>query len=401
MYIVGVDRSWFETPFLRHSFLIKHAREIEALRRCGIREITIDPSQGLAPDSPVETTPEIASPAPSPPEPPRDPAPHAEASEQTHTVSLAEDYGLARGWYERWSTQVQHLFDSANASGTIEIDTVKQLVEEMIGEVLERAPAYFAVMTMRRTNPKLYEHGLSVCALSLLVAHGMGFPNTSLQHVGIGALLHDIGLLRLPHNIVGSLRTLTPPQRKLYDTHPAQGVAMLEKSGQVDPAVLSIVEFHHRSLTTPQNMTGSEPISFELSRLVAIMDEYDDLITGMSMPQQPMSSHTALKQLYHRYQPYPQFVDLVSQLVRVIGVYPLYSLVELNTGERGIVTAITPGKAHKPVVSLIQSGDGEPYTPPVLVDLAQERHRTRTVDHMLGPREYEADVESVLKQVVA
>lgn len=63
---------------------------------------------------------------------------------------------------------------------------------------------------------------------------------------------------------------------------------------------------------------------------------------------------------------------MVSHLVRLVGVYPLYSLIRVNNGERGIVTSMTPGKLHQPVVTLIQDPDGKSSTPPIAVDLSDE-----------------------------
>ena len=63
---------------------------------------------------------------------------------------------------------------------------------------------------------------------------------------------------------------------------------------------------------------------------------------------------------------------MASHLVRLVGVHPLYSLIMVNNGERGIETSMTPGKLHQPAVTLIQDPDGKSYTPPIAVDLSDE-----------------------------
>ena len=165
--------------------------------------------------------------------------------------------------------------------------------------------------------------------------------------MGVAALLHDLGLVRLPRNILKRQKSMPPAQQALYDSHPAQGIVMLEKSGVHDAEVLAIVRSHHTVLVQPPDDSKNVEKGFESSALVAIVDQYDELINGQAASQ-PMSSNQAMTQLYQRYRDQPHLLDRVSYLIRAIGVFPLYSVVALKSGEVGVVGAITPGKAHLP-----------------------------------------------------
>jgi hypothetical protein len=216
----------------------------------------------------------------------------------------------------------------------------------------------------------------------------------------VGALLHDIGLARLPRNIIAQPKTMPPAQQALYLTHPALGVATLEKSGVTDPHVMAIGRGHH-DLALPTEIPGSvsSPPS-ESARLVGIVDQYDELVTGQTgLP--PMSSNQALTQLYQRYRSHPELLEMTSYLIRAIGVYPLYSVVALNSGELGVVGAITPGKAHLPLLYLCQDRDGRRCRPPVPLDLLGEPDGGRNIQDVRDAAREGVDIEDVLRQVAA
>ena len=114
-----------------------------------------------------------------------------------------------------------------------------------------------------------------------------------------------------------------------------------------------------------------------------------------------MSSNQAMTQLYQRYRDQPYLLAQVSYLIRAIGVFPLYSLVALKSGEVGVVGSITPGKAHLPILYLCRDAKGVSCAPPLELDLAQEPEGGRSIHDIRDPRREGIDVESILRQVAA
>jgi HD-GYP domain-containing protein (c-di-GMP phosphodiesterase class II) len=333
--------------------------------------VTIDPEQGLdaeatvsqsAPADEALSTSETNSDGTEGTRPCSD-------SNLPQAIMLAENFGKATRRRAEWAHRLNTLFEETRLTGLVQLEVVHQVVDEMIGEMLDQQAACFVALGLRQPDPTLHEHGLTVCTLSIILGQTLAHPREVLHQVGIGALLHDIGLALLPRNIIKRPKTMPAAQQALYFTHPAQGVATSEKSGLTDPAVLAIVRSHH-DLDAPTNVSSPVPAPFsELVRLVGIVDQYDELVTGQTgLP--PMSSNRALTQLYQRYQSHPDFQQIVSHLIRAIGVYPLYSVVALNSGELGLVGAITPGKTHLPLLYLCRDREGRPYIPPVPLDLA-------------------------------
>ncbi|MCC6141943.1 MAG: DUF3391 domain-containing protein [Nitrospira sp.] len=399
MYLIGVDRSWLHTPFLRHKFVISAQSEIDALRASGIAQVTIDTARGLdVADSQVKP----ADPSPVPEvqvEPSLSPTLNSASPEPT-AVMLADNLALAKQRRTEWINRINRIFDGTRSTGLVSYAEASQLVDEMIGFIFERQAACYAVMGLREQDPTLQEHGLTVCTLSVIIGQALAYPREVLQRVGVAALLHDVGLARLPKNILKRTKSMPPAQQALYDSHPAQGLAVLEKSGVCDAEVLFIVKHHHGVQTLLANAEGQPGEDRAYSALVGIVDQYDELLTGQTGGP-PMSSNQAMTQLYQRYRDHPYLRDQVSYLIRAIGVFPLYSLVALKSGEVGVVGAITPGKAHLPILYLCRDARGASCAPPLELDLGQEPEGGRSIHDIRDPRREGIDVESVLRQVAA
>ena len=401
MYLISVNRSWLQTPFLRHKFKIKAQSEIEALRRAGITEVTIDTGQGLdvvdheTSRSALVETVFVESPTPFHPA-----APSGAPSLPPSAVMLADNLSKAKQQRAEFVNRLNDLFEQTRKTGLVQYDAVCQFADEVVGDILDAQAACYAVLGLRQPDPTLHEHGLTVCTLSVMLGQALKYSRERLQQLGTGGLLHDIGLTRLPQNIVKRRSTMSPVQQALYESHAIQGGTILEKSGSCDQAVLAIVRGHH-NLTMQTEQTGETSAAHhESARLIGIIDQYDELVTGQT-GLTPMSSNQALTQLYQRYRADEEILQIVSHLIRAIGVYPLYSLVALSSGELAVVGAITPGKVHLPLLYICRDQSGTTCVPPVPLDLVHEPEGGRTIRDVRNAVREGLDVEAVLRQVAA
>jgi hypothetical protein len=238
MYLIGVDRSWLHTPFLRHKFEISAQSEIDTLRASGIGQVTIDTEQGL--DFAV---PEVkqADPAPVLEGQPGAPGPSGTriVPQERTAVMLADNLALAKQRRTEWINRLNHIFDGTRATGLVSYAEASQLVDEMISFIFERQAACYAVMGLREQDPTLHEHGLTVCTLSVIIGQALSYPREVLQHLGVAALLHDVGLARLPRNILKRTKSMSPAQQALYEAGsamrkscPSSSTIMLRRSFQ-------------------------------------------------------------------------------------------------------------------------------------------------------------------------
>ena len=401
MYLIGVNRSWLQTPFLRHKFKIKDQSEIEALRLAGITEVTIDTEQGLdVVDHEISRSALVETVLVESPTPLHPAAPSGAPSLPPPAVMLAENLSKAKQRRAEFVNRLNDLFEQTRKTGLVQYDAACQFADEVVGDILDAQAACYAVLGLRQPDPTLHEHGLTVCTLSVMLGQALNYSRERLQQLGIGGLLHDIGLTRLPQNIVKRPSTMSPAQQALYESHTTQGGTILEKSGSCDQAVLAIVRGHHH-LTMQTEQTGETSAAHhEATRLIGIIDQYDELVTGQT-GLTPMSSNQALTQLYQRHRADEALSRIVSYLIRAIGVYPLYSVVALSSGELAVVGAIAPGKAHLPLLYICRDQSGTTCVPPVPLDLVHEPEGGRTIRDVRNAVREGLDVEAVLRQVAA
>lgn len=368
MYVAGFDRSWLRTSFLTHSFLIKTADQIHKLKQSGVAEVDIDPSRGLdhRPDShAAESVQPEAMPSLEP-----DPADTDDTP--VTLLDLGKDIAEAREAREEMLQAVEQVFKHAATKELVNSQEVKHMVTDMMPKVLAHKAAFLALIRTRDFDPALRDHVLSVCTLALIMGGTLGYDEKRLRTLATGAMLHDVGMLRLPDYMLRLSKTLSKPEKDMYETHPRLGVTLLQKSGGFHTDILRIVVEHHATIDQsgyPADVSGRQ--TGEMSQVVLIADRYDEMLAGQ-LGVTPATPRDALSRLYVDAIAHRLNQELVAQFIKVVGVYPLYSLVALSSGDRAIVTGITPGKLHQPVVLLVKDAGGLPYTPPIPLNLSAE-----------------------------
>lgn len=362
MYLVGLDRSWLETPFLRHHFLIGTAEEIARLRQAGVREVTIDPSRGLdVPDQPVADAPDPAP--PSPPSPPDVRPPWASR----------QDVEAARAVRDRSREALLRLFDGIKTGVQFDLGEVGRAVEDLLGELAHHRTAMMLLgqmSQMERSDRDPCVHALDVGVLSLVVGltHGLDVP--TVKQLGLGAVLHDVGELRLPQNLFKKSGVYTEDERRLIRRHPEAGVSLLKSAADVPEISLRIVVEHHERLDGSGYPAGLRGDQVALtSQIVGLINVYDAMVSRRSY-RSPLTTRQAIVRLYEHERRTHFARALVERLIQCVGVYPLGTVVELNTGERGVVVAVNPEARLKPAIKVLTDPNGQSYPAPWNIDLS-------------------------------
>jgi HD-GYP domain-containing protein (c-di-GMP phosphodiesterase class II) len=397
MYVAGLDRSWVTTPFFRHRFLLKTQTQVDRIRLSGAQEVTIDTEQGVD----VDQVPGNDHPADHSSDHTTSLEGNAPVSGSGGVGTLAEEFSHVRQIRQDMLGSVRAVFASVRTSGTVDRGQVLELSEKMIADILKHHEAFLAMVRVREYDPALCEHELAVATLALIMGKSLDFTPTQIQRLAVGSLMHDIGLLRVPVNLLHKRRALSPQERVLYGRHSALGVALLEKSGGFDAEVLMIVQDHHVSLDNDgQPLGGTGAGITKAGRIVQIVDVYDELLTGQG-DTTALPPPDALAHLYRNAQRYGLDQELVSQLISQVGVYPLFSLVALNTGERAIVTRVSPGKLLEPMVVVIADSGGAQLSQPVGLDLSAQdpSQPRRSIRCLLDPDREGIAIEDCLARL--
>ena len=381
MYVAGIDCSWYRTPFLKHRFLVTSEKQIARLQRSNIQAVDIDSSKGLDVTSfpiAIETLHTIglqtSAQAAAVPETPRALGP------------LSQELTMAREMREKLVRSVKTVFDEISKSGVARPGLVDETVQEIIivTRTLSTHATFMAMSQGRHLDASFNNHSLTVCTLAMIIGQALGHDPIKLHELATGALLHDIGFSQLPLRL---FRTSTPfSHEELADFHhhPRLGAIAIEAQCDFSQTVRRIAAEHH---VTPDGQgypseTSADSIA-EASRIVMIADRYDELLTGFG-GLRPLLPHAAIQQLFQGGEFGRLDLGLVSLFIKLIGIYPVYSFVELNTKERGMIIAINPAALHQPIVELTYDETGLLYRCPLTVDLSkQDRTPLRAIERVV------------------
>jgi HD-GYP domain-containing protein (c-di-GMP phosphodiesterase class II) len=379
MYIVKVDVPWYQTPFLSHRRLIENTATIHTMRRCGIRKVTIDRRKGQDVPEPILSAGESTM-----------PDHEKDSAVPPVAIDPLEQADSADAFYAAAEEAVGRIFDQLMEGSQPPSAAAKAVVSQIMQRILSDRDGLMTQLAIRkitRFDRSLASHGLDTCILSLVVSADCGLDHTKQLNLGTGALLHDAGYVQLPRNLVRRRDECTEQERTLLQQHPRLGITVLSKDGDFPEEVKRIVLEHHERANGSGFPDGrAEAGISDLAQIVGIVDWYDGMVSRRG-GRAAMLPNDAVRQLYLSGEQGQFRAALVESIVRVVGVFPVGSLVLLNTGEQAIVISPNPGQRLKPVVWIIGGPRGESYPKPKRIDLAapSEDRTLRTIARALNP----------------
>ena len=276
---------------------------------------------------------------------------------------------------------------------------LKRLVQKTIHLITEDDSILLGLTTIKNYDGYLFNHSVNVMIYCLAMGRRLGFIKEDLTDLGMTALLHDIGMSRIPKEILDKPATLSDGERGLTERHPVMGaeiVLNLKELGEMNPKmVVGIFDHHLRNdLSGYPKLYRKKKVSL-FGRMIQIADSYDAMTTPKAYKRVPYTPEEALsmmlrKRIYH-FDPI-----LLKVFIGIVGVYPIGSLVVLDTGDMGIVQKSNPDPAamDRPQVILIsKNGHGDERKE--IVDLTEtdgEGRFRRTVVKALDPNQYDISV---------
>ena len=387
MYVVEMDVPWYRTPFLSHKRLIHDQQTIQTMRQHGIKKVTIDTTKGcdLPSSTPTETprSPDSAAPASI--------APVASSQQAEQRSEPIREDQIVSIIYAQAQEAVERIFNDLERGIPPSPEATKTVVYNVLTQVLSDRTAMatqVAIQQIKQFDRSLAAHALDTCILALVVAIESGLDTAMQEQVGTGALLHDAGYVRLPRNLVRKRDECSGQDKILLQQHTKLGVALLSKQSGTHEDVLRIVGEHHERANGSGFPVGlrNDAIS-QLAKIIGIVDYYDGMVSRRGA-KPPMIPHDAVRQLFLTGEGGQFEKSLVEIMIRSIGVYPVGSLVRLNTGEQAIVVGVNPQQRLKPLVKVTTDPQGRSYAVPIHLDLAEpssHEHTVRSVLRVLDP----------------
>lgn len=373
MYVQELCASWMSSPFWQKSFLIDDQATIEKIKKAGISEIWIDTEKGCdVLQEEVEETKEtsiqelestevvIGS----------EPAEIRVPFSEVQAVSMDAEMGRAAKIVGKSKGAVFSMFSEARMGKAIEADQAMPLVEEIANSVMRNPGALIGLARLKTADDYTYMHSVAVCALMIALSRQLGLTDDETREAGLAGLLHDIGKMAVPSEILNKPGRLTDEEFVSVKEHPSAGHAMLLESKGVGAIALDVCLHHHEKMDGsgyPKGLKG-EQISL-YAKMGAVCDVYD-AITSNRPYKSGWCPAESLKKMSEWSRGH--FDEKVFQaFVRSIGIYPVGTLVKLQSGRLGVVIEQQIGKSLLlPKVRAFFSTRSMAYISPVLLDLA-------------------------------
>jgi putative nucleotidyltransferase with HDIG domain len=362
MYVSELDRPWVDTAFLFQRFLIREPGEIEQLREsCEYvfvdKELSLPDAAKLLNSVSHRRTAGKKAAAKRPASPGFNEGEFRRSLERSHRI-----YRHARAW-------VDVMLEDSRLGAGIDTDKARSLVVELADEVIQSPDALVWLTHMKSRDEYTATHCVNVCILALTFGRSLGLDKKELNILGLGSLLHDIGKMQVPDEILNKPGRLTAEEFAVMQGHPLLGHRMLGTDHSLDPKCLDIVLHHHERLGGggyPDGLTEEQiPL---LTRIAAIVDVYD-AVTSDRCYHDGIPPAQALKNLFE-WAPNTFDLGLIERFIKCIGIYPAGSVVMLSTGEIGVVVATEEHHRLKPVVMLVKKASGEPVHNRRLINLS-------------------------------
>lgn len=362
MFVVDLHKSWLHHEFWRPRFLVDDQATIDRIRAQGIREVSIDTARGLDIVLREPGLPLAASPIPSFRE---------RTSQKPATLSLGEERRrAARLLFEAHGT-VQELMIAAQIGKTIDAARLEPLVHKMYASVSRNPDALVPMARLKAVDRYSAEHAVATAALIIALGRQLELPEPEIERLAMGALLKDIGELSLSVQLVDKPGELSHGERSVIERHVEESLSVLEATTRLDETTVAVILEHHERFDGSGYPYRREGDDISLAgRMAAIVDTYDAMTSDRPY-RRAVAPAKALTEIFE--QGGQQFdASLVASFVHTVGVYPVGSLVRLESGHLGVIQAQNAGYSLQPVVRIIYHAGRREYVPPTTVDLSRK-----------------------------
>ena len=383
MHVHALDGQWLDHPFWKTRFVLRDPADLKLLRNSRVPTLWINTALGLDLPAPgaglagIRQCAPLAQQAPAaagggrmaalgdaigrPEAPPK-------ASRAPAKTSMAEEMANAAKLVNRSRVAVSSMFAEARLGRALEPERCLPLVDEIADSVGRNPGAMVSLARLKTQDDYSYMHSVAVCALMVALGQELGLDEAGCREAGLAGLLHDLGKVAVPLEILNKPGKLTDEEFAIVRTHPVRGYEMLTEARGASEAAMDVCLHHHERADGrgyPHGLQGE--VLSPLARMAAVCDVYDAITSNRPYkagwdPAESIARMASWK---------GQFDDDVFRgFVRSLGIYPNGALVRLQSRRLALVIEQHPSALTEPVVKAFYDADRELPIKPVLIDLS-------------------------------
>lgn len=392
MYVSGLDRPWLETPFPLQGFKIDSPEEIIRLRNfCQYVYVDMEksvvapkPAKRNAFDRPRKSKQQIFK--------------GRTLKGYQDSANWTEEYPKAQQAVESLSEAIDAVFVQVSAGGALDVVKVKKSVDPMIESITRNPDACIWLARMKQQDNYTFQHSVGASIWAVALGRQLGLPKSDLRSLAVGGLLFDIGKLRVNEELLKAERILTEEEFTEVRAHVAHGVQMIADSGLMNQDVIDMVTHHHERHNGSGYPGGLRSDNIPIyARIAAIVDCYDAITSHRSYAR-AIPPSTAIKMLYE-WRDIDFQGELVEEFIQAVGIYPAGTLVELSSGEVGVVIAEYRTRRLRPQVLVLLDAGKQPVMDVKMIDMLNETTtddgRPLEITGSLEPEAYGIDMTAI------
>ncbi len=298
-------------------------------------------------------------------------------------------------------TFTEGVMTKLKAGEKVNMKVAKRVVESMVDLILSEEQLLIGMTAIKDYDEYTYHHSVNVSVLSIAIGQKIGLSRKALTELGLVALFHDIGKMEIPKEILNKPTAFTEEEWRVIKRHPYWGARTILKLKGIDRTSIrsAVVAFeHHLNYDYSGYPKVRYPIRLDFyTRILTIADQYDAMTSSRVYARVPLAPDRALSIMMERAG--SQLDPILSKIfVNMVGVYPVGSLVLLDTREMGLVYECNPLFADRPRVMIIVDSKGK-KTAGFITDLTEKDSAGRylkSIVKTLDPNKYRINLAEYL-----
>ena len=306
-------------------------------------------------------------------------------------LTFEEEVEQARRIQTEATRQIASMFEEARMGKVAQTESAASITNEIYLSVMRNPGALISLSRLKTVDDYTYMHSVAVCALMIALGRNMGLDEAIIKPLGMAGLLHDIGKMKIPDEVLNKPGKLTDEEFEVAKSHPLSGWEMLKDAPEVDDIALDVCLHHHERVDGsgyPEKLCGDTMSLY--AKMGAVCDVYD-AITSDRVYKKGWSPADSIRKMATWKNSHFDGV-VFDNFVKVIGIYPIGTLLKLNSGRLAVVVDQSKSLLM-PKVKVVYSTTARARIPPEIIDL---ENSTETIDCFEDASLYSIDVNSIL-----
>jgi len=353
MYVAELDRPWTDTPFVFQGFVLQTEEELEILKSL-CKWVLVD--EELSEPHRQHALKPLVAPRNAP----------------RYQVQVAVEREVERATLAHGGTlsALHDALKAVRANQTLDAGSVAQAVDAMTESVLRNPDALMLLSRLREKGDYAHSHALDTAIYMACFGRFLELSVADIALLGYLGLMQDIGKLRVPDEILRKEERLTPSEVEQARRHVRHSADILNATPDVPPRLAELALLHHERHDGSGYPSGLKGAQIGMIGSIAAIADTFDALTSPRPYAHAVSPSAALSMLY-KWRGTFFDASLVEQFIRCIGIFPLGCVVELNSGELGIVIGQHSERRLQPRVMIVRDAAGNPLKPQKLLDLSR------------------------------